>query len=105
MFTYKIDSIIYNGVANIGRKGIITKGVRTVRWSHNEDEWQLYTNKLNNVLKFPDPLVRIPSAIILHESIKDDEGTWVLTKTKYYILTWDFGKYQKENISLRKLVY
>ena len=26
--------------------------------------------------------------------MKDDEGTWVLTKRKYYIFTWDFGKYK-----------
>ena len=27
--------------------------------------------------------------------MKDDEVTWVLTKRKYFIFTWDFGKYKK----------
>ena len=27
--------------------------------------------------------------------MKDYEGTWVLTKRKYYIFKWDFGKYKK----------
>ena len=26
--------------------------------------------------------------------MKDDEGKWVLTKIKYSIFTWDFGKYK-----------
>ena len=27
--------------------------------------------------------------------MKDDEGTWVLTRSKYHIFTWDFGRYKK----------
>ena len=27
--------------------------------------------------------------------MKDDEGTWLLTKRKYYIFTWDFRNYKK----------
>ena len=28
--------------------------------------------------------------------MKDNVGTWVLTKRKYYIFTWDFGRYKNK---------
>ena len=42
----------------------------------------MHKNKLNNVLYFPDPTVYIISETSISESIKDDEGTWVLIKRK-----------------------
>ena len=50
MSTDKIGPIISNGVVTIGRKDLIPKGIITVRWSWTDDEGQLQTNKLNNVL-------------------------------------------------------
>ena len=50
MFNYKIEPIIYNGVENMGGKDIIPKGIVTVSCYWTDDEWQLHTNKLNNVL-------------------------------------------------------
>ena len=50
MFTDNIDPIITNGVATIGVKYIIQKGIGTVIWSYTDDEEQPHTNKLNNVL-------------------------------------------------------
>ena len=94
MRTDNIDTIISNEVATIGGKYIISKEIGTVRWSWNDDEGQLHTKKLNNVLYFPDSTVNIISATVLDESIKDDEGTFLPTKGKYYIFTWDFGKYK-----------
>ena len=76
-------------------KYIIPKGIGTVRWSWTDDEGQLHTNKLNYVLYFPDTPVNIPSKTALSESMKDDEGTWVILKRKYYIFTWDIWKYKK----------
>ena len=49
MFTEKIDPIISNGVANIGGKDIIPKGVGKFSWYWTDDEGQLHKNKLNNV--------------------------------------------------------
>ena len=49
MFTDKIDPIIYNGVANIGGKYLIPKGIDTVIWSWTDYEGKLHTNILNNV--------------------------------------------------------
>ena len=60
-FTEKIEPIIYNGVANICVKYLITKWIVTVIWSWNDDEGQPHTNKLNTVLYFPDALVNVPS--------------------------------------------
>ena len=49
LFTDKIEPIIYNGVAIIGGKDIITKGIGIVRWSWTDDEGKIYTKELNNV--------------------------------------------------------
>ena len=83
MFTDNIDTIISNGVATICGKDVIPKYIGTVIWSWIDDEGVLHTNKLNNVLYFPDSLVNILSETSLAESIKDDEGPWLLTKRKY----------------------
>ena len=66
-----------------------------VSWYCTDDEGPLLTNKLNNLLYFPDSPVNALSATSLSALIKDDEGTWVLTKRKYYFFTWDFGWYKK----------
>ena len=80
----KIEPIIYNGVATIGVKYLITKGIGAVSWSWTDDERKLHTKKLNNLLYFPDSPVNILSATELDEFMKDDEGTWVPTKRKSY---------------------
>ena len=51
---------------------------------------------MNNVLYFPDSPVNILSETEFFESMKDDEGTWALTKIKYSTFTWNFGKYRKK---------
>ena len=86
MFTYKIDPIISNGVAKIGVKCVIPKVICIVSLSLTDDEVQLRINKLNNVIYFPDSTVNILSETAFSESIKYDEGTWVITKSKYSIL-------------------
>ena len=105
MLTDKIDTIIYNEVENIGKNDLIIKGVSTVIRSCTDDEEELHTNKLNNLLYFPNSHVKIISATALAESINYYEGTWVLTKRNYSIFNWDFGKYKKDNCSLRKLPF
>ena len=82
-------------MATIGGKYIIPRMIGKVSWYWNDDEVQLHTNKLNNVLYFTDSPVNILSATALAESMKDDEGTWVLAKIKYSSFTWDFGRYKK----------
>ena len=52
MFTDKIDPKIYNGVATMGGKYIIPKGIGTVKWSWTDGEGQLNTHRLNNVPYF-----------------------------------------------------
>ena len=54
MFTENIDPTIYNGVATIGGKYIITNRIVTVSWSWTDDEGKLNTKKLNNVLYYLD---------------------------------------------------
>ena len=95
MFTDKIGTIVYNEVKTIGGKDFIPKGIGTVIWSWIDDERKLHTNKLNNLLYLTDSPVNILSAIALAEYMKDDEGTWLLTKRKYSIITLDFGKLKK----------
>ena len=94
MLTENIDPIIYNGVSTIGQKYLIPKMIGTVNWSWTYDEHQLHTKRLNNLLSFTSPPVNILSETALAEPMNYDEGTWVVTKLKYYILTFYFGKYK-----------
>ena len=94
MFNRKIESIISNGVAPIVGKYIIQKVIGTVIWYWTDDWGKLNTKKLNNLLYFTYSPVNVLSATELYEYIKDDEGTWVLTKGKFSIFTWGFGKYK-----------
>ena len=64
-----------NGVAAIGGKYLIPKGIDKVRWSWTYYKGQLHTKKLNYVIYFPNSPVNILSAPTLDESMKDDEGT------------------------------
>ena len=50
MFTDNIEPIISNEFATIDRKYIIPKGIGKVIWSWNDDEGQLHTKILNNVI-------------------------------------------------------
>ena len=52
MLTDKIDRIFSNLVTNIGGKYLIPKEIGTASWYWNDDEEQLHTKKLNNVLYF-----------------------------------------------------
>ena len=54
MFTEKIDKIISSEVENIGEKDLITKVIFIVSWSWTDNEGKLHTEKLNNLLYFPD---------------------------------------------------
>ena len=85
MFNENIDPIIYNVVATIDGKDISPKWIVKVSWDWIDDEGQLHTNNFNNILYFTDSPVNILSETALDESMKDYEGTWVLTKRKYYI--------------------
>ena len=80
---------------------MITKGIGTIRWSWTGEEGKLHTNKLKNVLYFPDSPVNILTTTASDESIKDDEGAWVPTKRKYYIFNWGC---RKNNNSFRKFL-
>ena len=93
MFTGKSYPVIYNVVKTIGGKYLIPKGVGTVSWSYIYDELKLHTNRLNNLIYFTDSPANILSTTSLAGSMKYDEVTWVLTKSKYSIFTWYFGKY------------
>ena len=54
MLTDNIETIIYNGVGTISGKYRILKGIGTVSWSCTDNEVQLQTNKLNNLIYFTD---------------------------------------------------
>ena len=49
ILTDNIYPIIYNGVATIGGKDIIQKGVGIFSWSYTGDDGQMHTNKFNNI--------------------------------------------------------
>ena len=70
-------------MANIGGNDLIPKVVSKVIWYWTDDEGQLYTNKFDTVLRFPDSQFNILSTTALAESMKNDEGIWVLKKIKF----------------------
>ena len=78
MFTDKIEPIISNGVATIRGNYLIPKRIGTVSSSWNDYEGKLYKNNLNNVLYFTYSAIIILCATEFSESMKYDEGTWVL---------------------------
>ena len=80
-------------MSTIGKKYLVSKFIGTVIWSWIDCEVQLHTKKFNNVLYLLDSTVNILGETSMAESMKDDEGTWVLTKIKYSIFTWYFGNY------------
>ena len=94
MFTERIELIISNGVSTIGGKDLIKKLIGTVSWSWTDEEGKLHTKKLNNLIYFPDSPVNILSGTVLDEIMKDDEGTFVLTKRKISMFTWGLGEYK-----------
>ena len=100
MFTDNIHHIISNIVATIGGKYIIQKRIDTVSWSWTDDEGKLHKKKLNNILYFPGPTVNVLIATALDESMKEYEGTWVLTKRKIIHLLGILGS-KEDNILLR----
>ena len=59
-------------------------------------------NKSINSLYFQDSPLNILISTALSESTKYDEGTWVQTKRKYFVFTWDSGKYKKTISQLEK---
>ena len=67
-------------MATIGVQDIIPKVIGAVSWYWTDDEGKLHTNKLNNVIYYPESPVNILRATALAESMKDDEGIWVPTK-------------------------
>ena len=89
MITDKIYPIIYNGVA---------KGIGTVSWSWTDDEGQMYIIKLNNLLYSIYSPVNIPIKVALAESMKNYEGTWVLSKKENSFLLGILGS-KKNTIS------
>ena len=95
MFTDNIVPIITNGLVTIGGNDILPKGIGTVSWYWTDYEGKIHTKKLNNIIYSPYSPVNILSATALDESIKDDEETWVPTKRKYYIFTWEIDNYKK----------
>ena len=96
IFTDKIETIIYNGGANTVRKYLIPKGIGTVIWYWTDDNGELHTNTLNNLIYFTDSPFKRLSATALAKSMKDYEVTWVLTKSKYYTLIRYCGNYRKK---------
>ena len=72
MFTDKIDPIISDVVVTLSGKYIISKAIGPVIWTLTDRTGQLHTNKLNNVLYFPDSQVNKLSSTALSESMKDD---------------------------------
>ena len=104
MFTKKIQNIISNVVYTIGVKYIIPKGIGKVSWYQTDDEGKLQTNKFNNILYFTDSPFNVLITNALAEYTKYDKVTWVLTKRKYSIFTWYFGRY-RSTMAHSKIVF
>ena len=91
MFDGSIVPVATNGVATIGGHDLHPTGIGSVTWSWKDEAGQAHQKKLHNVLFFPDSLVNILSVTSLARQEDDEEGTWIQTKLRYSIFTWDKG--------------
>ena len=82
-------------VATIVVKYLRPKGIGIVFWSWTDNRSQLYPNNLKDLIYFTNSPVNILSKTGLDNSMKDDKGTWSLTKIKDSAFTWDFKNYSK----------
>ena len=65
-------------------------GDMTVSWLDSMGATATYI--LKDALYFPDSPVNIISVTAFADHMEDDEGTWIMTKRRHSIFTWDFGK-------------
>ena len=69
------------------------EGVGNVELSWKDDSGKIYKIVLLNVLHFPNSPVKILSVVALADQLKDDWDTWILSRRKQSLFTWDFGKF------------
>lgn len=62
-----------------------------VSWINSTDTVLHYI--LQDTVYFPNSLVNIISITVFADQLEDDEGSSIMTKRRYYVFTWDFGRH------------
>ena len=82
-------------VATIGGKLNRPEGIGTVEWKWKDDEGVIHTEKLENVLHFPQSPINIMSVTEYARQLNDEEGTGIDTKMKYSRFYWKNNQYSR----------
>ena len=62
-----------------------------VSWINSTDTVLHYI--LKDTVYFPNSPVNIISITVFADQLEDDEGSSIMTKRRYYVFTWDFGRH------------
>ena len=91
----KFNQEISTAVSAVNGSSNKPAGCGDVPVSWTDDNGKEYKVILKNVLHFPDSPVKIMSVVSLAEQLKDELDTWIMSRQKFSILTWAFGKFTK----------
>ena len=83
------------GVATIGNKDLFPQGIGEVKIAWSDDSGKSHEYVLQNVLYFPTSPVNVISVTALAAQLQDNEGTWIKTKWRYSVFSWEDEKYKK----------
>jgi hypothetical protein len=83
-------------VATIGGKLNRPGGIGTVEWTWKDDTGESHTERLDNVLFFPQSPINIMSVTEFAKQLDDEEGTGIDTKMKYSRFYWKQNKYSRK---------
>ena len=84
------------GIITIGDHKEVPKARGTVPVTWKDSGGRVHSKVLEDCFLMPTSPVNIVSISRLAETLGDEEGTWIKTRWKSSIFTWEFGKYSME---------
>ena len=83
-------------VATTGGKMNRPGGIGTVEWTWKDDSGVSHTERLDNVLYFPQSPINIMSVTEFAKQLDDEESTGIDTKMKYSRFYWKQNQFSKK---------
>ena len=83
-------------VATIGGKMNRPGGIGTVEWTWKDDSGVSHTERLDNVLYFPQSPINIMSVTEFAKQLDDEEGIGIDTKMKYSRFYWKQNQFSRK---------
>lgn len=80
------------GVLTIGDSNQFSHSIGDIQvsWLDSVDTTVQYI--LKDELYFPNSPINIISVTAFADQLEDNEGTWIMTKRRHSVFTWDFGR-------------